>query len=47
MMTKGFAAGIPASLYYPDKDNYLIIAATEKKTKKEMDDFAAAFKSAL
>jgi len=47
MLAKGFAAGIPASFYYPDKKNYLIIAATEKRTKKEMDDFAAAFKSAL
>ncbi|MEI7542573.1 MAG: aminomethyl-transferring glycine dehydrogenase subunit GcvPA [bacterium] len=47
MLAKGFAAGIPASLYYPEKKNYLIIAATEKRTEKELDDFAAAFKSAL
>ncbi len=47
MLAKGFAAGIPASLYYPGKNNYLMIAVTEKRTVKEMDDFAAAFKSAL
>ena len=47
MLAKGFAAGIPASLYYPEKKNYLIIAATEKRTEKELDDFAAAFKSEL
>lgn len=47
MMGLGFASGIPASLYYPDLKNYLIIAVTEKRTEKEMDDYVAAFKSAL
>lgn len=47
MLSKGFACGIPASLYYPDKKNYLIIAATEKRTLKEMDEYTTAFKSAL
>lgn len=47
MLAKGFASGIPASLFYPDKENLLLIAVTEKRTYKEMDDFAIAFKSAL
>jgi glycine dehydrogenase subunit 1 len=47
MEKKGYYAGIPASIYYPDKKNYLIIAATEKRTVVEIDNFAEAFKSAL
>jgi glycine dehydrogenase subunit 1 len=45
MVKKGFAAGIPASLYYKGMDNYLIISATEKRTIGEIEGFVAAFKS--
>jgi glycine dehydrogenase subunit 1 len=47
MQSRGFLAGIPASIYYPDKKNYLIVAATEKRTENEINKFAEAFKSAL
>jgi glycine dehydrogenase subunit 1 len=47
MEKAGFYAGIPASIYYPDKKNCLIVAVTEKRTLNEIDKFADAFKSAL
>jgi glycine dehydrogenase subunit 1 len=47
MEKKGYYAGIPASIYFPDKKNYLIVAVTEKRTIEEIDKFADAFKSAL
>lgn len=39
---QGIFAGVPASLFYKNMDNYLIIAATEKRTTAEMDTLAEA-----
>ena len=47
MIGKGYLAGLPASLFYKDKNDYLIISATEKRTEKEIDDFANALKKEL
>jgi glycine dehydrogenase subunit 1 len=47
MESKGFLAGIPASIFYPEKENYLIIAVTEKRTENDINRYAEAFKSAL
>ncbi len=47
MITRGYLAGLPASLFYNDKNNCLIVSATEKRTEKEIDDFASALKKEL
>jgi len=47
MGEKGFAAGFPLGRYYPGMDNYMVIAVTEKRTQKEIDDFAASLKKVL
>ena len=46
MRKRGFIAGVPASLFYPDKKHHLIISATEKRTKAEIDAYVSAFKEA-
>ncbi len=40
MIEKGFMAGIPASLFYKDMQDILIIAVTEKRTENEIYRFA-------
>jgi glycine dehydrogenase subunit 1 len=47
MLAAGFAAGLPASLFYKDKARHLIISATEKRSADEIDHFVAAVKKAL
>ncbi len=47
MIDKGFAAGFPVGRYYPDMDNVLLVAVTEKRTKEEIDMFAAALEGVL
>ncbi len=47
MLKKGFAAGFPLGRYYPGMENYLLIAVTEKRTKQEIDRFAAGIKEVL
>ncbi|MCK5581203.1 MAG: aminomethyl-transferring glycine dehydrogenase subunit GcvPA [Candidatus Omnitrophica bacterium] len=47
MIAKGFAAGFPLERYYPDMKNYMIVAVTEKRTKEEIDAFAAALSEVL
>jgi glycine dehydrogenase subunit 1 len=44
MADKGIMAGIPASLFYPEKKNELIVSVTEKRTHKELEAYAAAAK---
>ncbi len=41
MLTKGFAAGIPIGRYYDydGADNALLVAVTEKRTRREIDAF--------
>ena len=45
MAEKGFSAGVPAKLFYKNMDNYVIVAATEKRTGEEIDGFVKAAKS--
>jgi glycine dehydrogenase subunit 1 len=44
MAKKGISAGVPASLFYEGMDNYVIVAATEKRTDEEIEKFAKAVK---
>jgi len=32
-------AGVPLSRFFPERDNELLVAVTEKRTKSEMDHF--------
>ena len=47
MIDKGFAAGFPLGRYYPGMENALLVAFTEKRTREEIDMFAAALESVL
>ena len=47
MINKGFAAGFPLGIYYKDRQNQLLIAVTEKRTKEEMKAFANAMEAVL
>lgn len=47
MIDKGFAAGFPVGRYYPDMENVLLVAVTEKRTKEEIDTFAAALEAVV
>ncbi|MDP8264951.1 MAG: aminomethyl-transferring glycine dehydrogenase subunit GcvPA [Candidatus Aceula lacicola] len=47
MVQKGFAAGFPLSRYYPEMENYLLVAVTEKRTKDEIVLFANNLEGAL
>lgn len=47
LVDRGFAAGFPVGRYYPGMENGLLVACTEKRTKEEIDMFAAALEAAL
>ena len=47
MIDYGFAAGFPLGRYYPDMDNYLLIAVTEKRTKYEIGLLAETLETVL
>ncbi|HEX3020466.1 MAG TPA: aminomethyl-transferring glycine dehydrogenase subunit GcvPA [Chitinispirillaceae bacterium] len=47
MIDYGFAAGFPLGRYYPDMDNYLLIAVTEKRTKYEIGLLAETLEAVL
>jgi glycine dehydrogenase subunit 1 len=47
LIDKGIAAGFPLGRYYPDLENYLLVAVTEKRTKEEIDMYAGELKAAL
>lgn len=47
MIEKGFAAGFPLGRYYPGMEKYMIVSVTEKRTKKEILDFAKALGEVL
>ncbi|MBI3986302.1 MAG: aminomethyl-transferring glycine dehydrogenase subunit GcvPA [Lentisphaerae bacterium] len=47
LIDKGFAAGFPVGRYYPGMSNVLLVAFTEKRTKEEIDMFAAALEAAV
>ncbi|MBF0216292.1 MAG: aminomethyl-transferring glycine dehydrogenase subunit GcvPA [Candidatus Omnitrophica bacterium] len=47
LLDKGIAAGFPLGRYYPEMDNYLLVAVTEKRTKHDITRFADALEDAL
>ena len=47
MIDKGFAAGFPLGRYYEGRDEEMIIAVTEKRTREEIAQFAEALKEIL
>lgn len=47
LMDKGFAAGFPVGRYYPGLERVLLVAFTEKRTKEEIDQFAAALEAVV
>lgn len=47
MAERGYLAGIPVSGDYPEMPGGLLVAVTEKRTRSEMDGYAAALKEVL
>jgi glycine dehydrogenase subunit 1 len=47
MIELGIAPGFPLGRYYPDMDNYLLVAVTEKRTKYEIGVFAETLEHVL
>ncbi|MDD3375625.1 MAG: aminomethyl-transferring glycine dehydrogenase subunit GcvPA [Candidatus Omnitrophica bacterium] len=47
MIKKGFASGFPLAKYYPEMENYLLVAVTEKRTKDEIVSFAKNLEGVL
>ncbi|MFA7256488.1 MAG: hypothetical protein WC047_02805, partial [Kiritimatiellales bacterium] len=47
LISEGIAAGFPAGRYYEGMENVLLVACTEKRTKKEIDILAAKLESML
>ena len=47
ILNRGYMLGVPVSRFYPDLKDTLLIAVTEKRTKKEMDDLVDSLKGAL
>lgn len=47
MIDKGFAAGFPLGRYYSSRENQLLIAVTEKRTREEIKAFANAMEAVL
>lgn len=47
LISEGIAAGFPAGRYYDGMENVLLVACTEKRTKKEIDILAAKLEAVL
>jgi glycine dehydrogenase subunit 1 len=47
MIDKGFAAGFPLGRYYPDRQDQLLVAVTEKRTREEIKALANALEAVL
>ncbi|MDP3789987.1 MAG: aminomethyl-transferring glycine dehydrogenase subunit GcvPA [Candidatus Omnitrophota bacterium] len=47
MLNKNFLAGLPLGRYYKGMEKYLLVAVTEKRTKKDIEDFAGALEKVL
>jgi len=47
MMKKGIIPGCPMGIYYKDMQNFLLVAVTEKRTKKEICNFTETLKKCL
>lgn len=41
LLEAGFIAGLDLGRYYPELQNHMLVAVTEKRTKAEIDEFAA------
>ena len=46
-MSVGFHGGIALGQWFPDLDDAILIAVTEKRTKTEIDGLASAYRKAL
>ena len=42
LLARGYLAGVPLGRWYPDLDDCLLVAVTEKRTRTEIDGLAAA-----
>jgi glycine dehydrogenase subunit 1 len=47
LLDRGIAAGVPLGSCYGDMKNCLVVTVTEKRTREEIDAFAAALEEAL
>lgn len=47
LIDKGYAAGLPLSKYYKERQNQLLIAVTEKRTREEIKGLANAMEAVL
>ena len=47
MLGLGYAAGLPASLFYKNMDRIMIVSVTEKRSEGEITAFAEAVRKAL
>lgn len=47
LLTAGIAPGVPLGDYYPELDHCLVVTVTEKRTRREIDAFAARLEEAL
>ncbi|MCX8094422.1 MAG: hypothetical protein N3E50_09705, partial [Candidatus Goldbacteria bacterium] len=47
MLEKNILAGIPASLFYKNMDDILIISVTEKRTENEIFEFVEGVKKII
>jgi glycine dehydrogenase subunit 1 len=47
LLEEGYVAGLPASLFYENMDNRLIVSATEKRSVADIDAFIAAVSKVL
>lgn len=47
MIAYGFAAGFPLGRYYKGMEHYMIVAVTEKRTREDVERYAAALREVL
>lgn len=47
LLSKGILAGIPLKKFYKDRENYLMVAVTEKRTDKDIEYFVEALKESF
>ncbi len=47
MLPKGYAPGIPLGAYYPGRENELLVAVTEKRTREEIEGMVKALEEIL
>jgi len=47
LLGDGILAGLPLGSYYPEMENSLLVAVTEKRTRPDLDRFVASLKNAL